>query len=99
MSLEDARLSAHPAPVRLASPLPRLHIPRRVMLGLAIVAAVTIFTVVPVGFVFIGSFNTSDTGQAWRWGFGAWQQAFTAPRTLRAIGASFLLALRAPIAV
>ena len=99
MSLEDARLPAQAAPVRLASPLPGLHIPRPVMFGLAIVAAVTIFTVVPVGFVLVGSFNTSDTGQAWRWGFGAWQQAFTTSRTLQSIGASFLLAVRAPIAV
>jgi len=64
-----------------------------------IVAAVTIFTVLPVGFVFIGSFNTSGTGQGWRWGFSAWQQAFTTPRTLQSIGASFVLAMRAPIAV
>src|SRR5712692_9919334 len=99
MSLEDARLSAHPAPVRLASPLPRVHIPGRVMLGLAIVAAVTIFTVFPVGFGVGGSFNTAGTGQAWSWGFGAWYQAFTTPRTLQSIGASFVLALRAPIAV
>src|SRR5712692_4552596 len=84
---------------RLASPLPGVHIPTRVIFGLAIVAAVTIFTVLPAGFVFIGSFNTAGTGQAWSWGFGAWYQAFTTPRTLQSIGASFLLALRAPIAV
>jgi len=50
---------------RLASPLPGVHIPTRVIFGLAIVAAVTIFTVLPAGFVFIGSFNTAGTGQAW----------------------------------
>src|SRR5207244_2624530 len=97
--LEDARLSARQAPVRLAPPLLRVHVSRRVVVGLVIVAAVTIFTVLPVGFVFIGSFNTSGTGQGWRWGFSAWQQAFTTPRTLQSIGASFVLAMRAPIAV
>lgn len=84
---------------RAPAAVTRPRVSGRVVWGLAVVAAIALFTVVPVAFVFVGSFNTADSGQAWRWGVSAWYQAFTTPRTLQAIGASFVLALRAPIAV
>jgi iron(III) transport system permease protein len=79
--------------------LPRINFSKNAVFGLALLAAVAVVTVLPVGFVVVGSFNTADNGRAWQWGLDAWQQAFTTPRTLQAIGFSFLLTLRAPIAV
>ncbi|HLY63992.1 MAG TPA: hypothetical protein VKU60_00540, partial [Chloroflexota bacterium] len=66
--------------------LPRLRIPRSTLWGIALLTVVAIFTVVPVGFVVIGSFNTADGGHQWQWGLGAWRQAFTTSRTLQSIG-------------
>jgi iron(III) transport system permease protein len=68
------------------------------LLGATLVAVVGLFTVVPIAFVLIGSFNEAAAGDPTRWGTEAWREAFSSPRTLQSIGYSFLLALRAPVA-
>jgi iron(III) transport system permease protein len=99
MSVEEAGLSLPTAGVRAAPRLPRIRVSRQTVYGLLLLAVVAVFTVLPVGFVLVGSFNTAGTGERWTWGVSAWYQAFTTPRTVQAIGLSFVLALRAPIAV
>ncbi|HZS01610.1 MAG TPA: iron ABC transporter permease [Chloroflexota bacterium] len=75
-------------------------LPRReTTLGLALVAVVALFTLLPVAFVVIGSFNGARVGEAWEWSLQPWAEAFRSPRTLESIGYSVLLALRAPVAV
>lgn len=71
----------------------------RLALGTLLILLVGIFTLVPIAFVVVGSFDASDPGQPWKWGFGAWQAALHSARSLRAIGYSFLLTIRIPIAV
>jgi iron(III) transport system permease protein len=74
----------------------RIRIRPDLAFGAAIVVLVGIFTVLPIGFVVAGSFDTGGTS-GWHWGFGAWTEAFSNPRTLGAIGYSMLLAMRAPV--
>jgi iron(III) transport system permease protein len=66
------------------------------VLGLALVVLVGLFTLVPVGFVVLASFDDGGPAEVWRWGTAGWASAFTSGKTLLAIGYSFLLALRAP---
>jgi iron(III) transport system permease protein len=68
-------------------------------LGIALVIVIALFTVLPVAFVVIGSFNGARAGQPWEWSLQPWADAFRSPRTLESIGYSVLLALRAPVAV
>jgi iron(III) transport system permease protein len=68
-------------------------------LGLVLVTVVALFTVLPVAFVVVGSFNGARAGQPWEWSLQPWADAFRNPRTLESIGYSVLLALRAPVAV
>ncbi len=75
-------------------------VPRpEVALGVGLVVVVGLFTVLPIAFVVIGSFDGANAGQPWRWSLEPWAQAFRSPRTLESIGYSVLLALRAPVAV
>ena len=67
--------------------------------GMAIVLVVALFTLLPVAFVAVGSFNAAAPGSAWRWGLRAWEQLFSSTRTLDAVGYSLLLTIRVPIAV
>ena len=67
--------------------------------GMAIVLVVALFTLLPVAFVVVGSFNAAAPGSAWRWGLRAWEQLFASTRTLDAVGYSLLLTIRVPIAV
>ena len=67
--------------------------------GMAIVLVVALFTLLPVAFVVVGSFNAAAPGSAWRWGLRAWEQLFASARTLDAVGYSLLLTIRVPIAV
>ena len=60
---------------------------------------VALFTLLPVAFVVVGSFNAAAPGSAWRWGLRAWEQLFASTRTLDAVGYSLLLTIRVPIAV
>jgi iron(III) transport system permease protein len=68
-----------------------------VLFGGLVVVLVGIFTVLPIAFVVAGSFDVAGRNQSWQWGLAAWQQAFTNAGTLRSIGYSVLLAMRAPI--
>ena len=67
--------------------------------GMAIVLVVALFTLLPVAFVVVGSFNAAGQGSVWRWGLRAWEQLFASTRTLDAMGYSLLLTIRVPIAV
>ena len=67
--------------------------------GMTIVFVVALFTLLPVAFVVVGSFNAAAPGSAWRWGLRAWEQLFASTRTLDAVGYSLLLTIRVPIAV
>jgi iron(III) transport system permease protein len=67
--------------------------------GLLLVAVIALFTVLPIAFVVVGSFNGARAGQPWQWSLQPWADAFRSPRTLESIGYSVLLAMRAPVAV
>lgn len=66
--------------------------------GVALVALVGLFTVLPILFVIYGSFNVAGVGQPVSLGVGAWIEGFRSARTVSSIGYSLLLALRAPAA-
>jgi iron(III) transport system permease protein len=67
--------------------------------GWLLVGVIALFTVLPIAFVVVGSFNGARTGQPWQWSLQPWADAFRSPRTLESIGYSVLLAMRAPVAV
>jgi len=67
--------------------------------GICIVALVGLFTVVPLAFVILNSFNVALPGKPFQFGLAGWQEAFFEPKTLRAIGYTFLLSLRSFIGV
>jgi iron(III) transport system permease protein len=60
---------------------------------------IALFTVLPIAFVVLGSFNGARAGQPWQWSLQPWTDAFRNPRTLEAVGYSVLLAMRALVAV
>lgn len=65
-----------------------------VCLGIALVLGVGAISLTPVLFIVIGSLNSAGPAESWRFGFQGWQEAFDSPRTLNAIGYSFLLSFR-----
>ncbi|MSQ72431.1 MAG: iron ABC transporter permease [Betaproteobacteria bacterium] len=67
--------------------------------GIALVIAVGSITLLPVLFVVAESFNVAGAGQSFRPGLGAWSDVFSSAKTLKAIGYSFLLSVRIPIAI
>ena len=67
--------------------------------GIAIVCLVGLFTVVPLAFVILNSFNVALPGKPFQLGLAGWHEAFSEPKTVRAIGYSFLLSLRSFIGV
>jgi iron(III) transport system permease protein len=67
--------------------------------GWLLVAVIALFTLLPIAFVVVGSFNGARAGQPWQWSLQPWADAFRSPRTLESIGYSVLLAMRAPVAV
>ncbi len=91
------------AAIRLATLRPsagRHWLPRpETTAGLVLVAVVALFTVLPVAFVVVGSFDGARAGQPWQWSLQPWADAFRSPRTLQSIGYSVLLAMRAPVGV
>jgi iron(III) transport system permease protein len=70
-----------------------------VWIGGVVLLAVGLVTLTPIAFVIVNSFNSARPGQPWRFGVLGWQEAFESPRTLNAIGYSFLLNLRALIGI
>ncbi len=81
-------------------PLPvRLRVSKNVLGGVLLLSIVGACTAIPVLYVLINSFNLADPGQAFVFGFEGWREVFSEPKTLTAIGYSFLLSLRIPIAI
>ena len=72
---------------------------RRIGGGVALLLAVGAFTVVPVLFVVLNSFNTNGPGQSFDFGLAGWRQLFDDSRTPGAVGYSFLLSVRVPMAI
>jgi iron(III) transport system permease protein len=65
----------------------------------ALLGAVSLLTVVPLVFVILNSFNVASPGETFHFGTAGWVESFTNPKTLKAIGYSFLLATRSLIAI
>jgi iron(III) transport system permease protein len=65
----------------------------------AVLGTVALFTVVPLAFVILNSVNVASPGETFRFGTSGWIESFTNPKTLKAIGYSFLLATRSLIAI
>ena len=72
---------------------------RRTLLGAAFVVAVGAVTLAPVLYVVAASFDISELGAKFRFGLTGWHDIFTSARTIAAIGYSFLLVIRVPIAL
>jgi iron(III) transport system permease protein len=67
--------------------------------GVLLVVVIAGITLTPVLFILINSFNSALPSESWRFGLQGWREAFDSPRTLNAIGYSFLLNLRVIIAI
>jgi iron(III) transport system permease protein len=66
----------------------------RLFSGLLLLFGVGFVTLVPLGFLILNSFNTSQLGREISWGLEGWRQAFGAPQTVTALLYSFLLSSR-----
>ena len=64
-----------------------------------LLAAAAVVSLPPVVFILMNSVNTADPTDPFVFGFGGWIQGFGNPRTLDAIGYSFLLNLRTVIGI
>ncbi len=62
---------------------------RRHVLAVVLILVLALFTVVPVLFLVVSSFNISDPGQATAFGFDNWIEAFDDSRILNAIWTTF----------
>lgn len=72
---------------------------RNTVAGAAFAALIAALTLAPVIYVIAASFDVADLGAPFHLGFAGWRDVFTSARTLTAIGYSFLLVIRVPIAV
>ncbi len=72
---------------------------RRILLGVAFVLGIGAITLAPVIYVIVASFDVSDLGAPFHFGLQGWHDIFTSARTLAAIGYSFVLVIRVPIAL
>ncbi len=73
---------------------------RRNLLGLAVIAALAVVTVVPIVFLIVSSFDIAAPGDPSRFGFDNWIAAFEDPRILDSIWTTFaLVAARLSIGV
>jgi iron(III) transport system permease protein len=72
---------------------------RRTFGGLALAVLVGAVTLAPVIYVVVASFDVADLGAAFHFGLAGWHDIFTSERTRAAIGYSFVLVIRVPIAV
>lgn len=68
-------------------------------LGFGALAFVALFAAVPVAFVIVNSFNLASPGHPFLPALDGWRQAFADPKTVSAIGYSFLLSIRVVIGV
>ena len=67
--------------------------------GAALLIAVAFFTLSPVVYVFVESFDMAAIGAPFQFGLDGWRDVFSSPRTGRSILYSFILAARVPIAL
>lgn len=68
-------------------------------IGVILLGTLGIFTLVPVLYVLISSFNVASYSEPYRFGLDGWKEVFSSGKTLVAIGYSFLLSIRIPIAI
>jgi iron(III) transport system permease protein len=73
--------------------------PLLIWMGLALILVVSVFTLTPVLFIVINSLNSAPPNENWRFGFEGWREAFGSPRTLNAIGYTFLLNIRSLVGI
>jgi len=71
----------------------------RAFLGAMFVLGIALFTLAPVGYVLVSSFDVSAHGAAYKFGTEGWREVFTSAKTWSSIVYSFILAVRVPIAV
>lgn len=69
------------------------------LLGVLLLLIVGTFSLVPVGYVLIQSFDVAATAEPYRFGLTNWVETFSNIRTLKSIGYSVLLAVRVPIGI
>jgi iron(III) transport system permease protein len=67
--------------------------------GLTLVLIVAALTLTPVLFIIVNSLNAAPPSENWRFGFDGWREAFSSPRTLTAIGYTFLLNIRSVVGI
>ena len=75
------------------------HQPSLLWLGFGLMAIVSVFTLTPVLFIITNSFNSAPPNENYRFGFEGWRDAFGSPRTLNAIGYTFLLNIRSFVGI
>jgi iron(III) transport system permease protein len=67
--------------------------------GILLVLVVGLLTLTPVAFIVLGSLNVAKPGEHFTFGLDGWREALGgSARTLSAIGYTFLLSVRAPLA-
>ncbi len=82
------------------SPALRALVPNRsTLIGVAVIAAVSVMTLGPVIYLVVASFDVSAIGSPFKFGLDGWNDVFASPKTLRSIVYSFILSVRVPIAV
>ena len=75
------------------------HQPSLLWGGLGLISIVAALTLTPVLFIITNSFNAAQPSENWRFGFEGWREAFSSPRTLTAVGYTFLLNIRSVLAI
>ena len=69
------------------------------MLGLAVLILVGLFTLSPVLYVLVESFDIASVGQSFKFGLAGWNEILGNTKTWDSVVYSFVLALRVPVAV
>lgn len=87
------------ATAALANPPRKFGVARHQLAPTALLLLVSLLTLGPVFYVLIASFDVSEIGEAYRFGWTGWEEFTSNPRTLRSVVYSFLLSIRVPIAV
>ena len=70
-----------------------------ITLGILLLVVVGALTVAPVVYVLVSSFNVAPFGKPFQFSLSGWEEVFTSPKTLKAIGYSILLSIRIPIGI
>ncbi len=73
--------------------------PSLIWAGLGLCVIIAALTLTPVLFIIFNSFNAAPPSEDWRFGFDGWREAFGSPRTLAAIGYTFILNIRSVVAI